>query len=71
MTVDKREAGEIAVIVRFTEYTSEDPEHRIALRGAFRDLATAEEEARRLNSVARNDRVHYFVKVTTLDEAET
>jgi len=51
------------VIVRYTAYESGGPAERVDLMSVFADLAQADAEAARLNSVRRSDRVEYFVKV--------
>ena len=57
---------EIAVVVRHTNYDTADPDKRISLMSAFHDVAKADEEARRLNAIGRDDRVTYFVKIAKL-----
>lgn len=57
---------EIAVVVRYTQYESDNPEHRIALKAAYFDIHRADDEARRLNDIAADDLVRYFVKIVKL-----
>jgi hypothetical protein len=57
---------EIAIVVRHTRYDTDDPEQRIALMSAFIDPVKADAEASRLNSVAPDERVTYFVKIARL-----
>jgi hypothetical protein len=58
---------ELAVVVRYTKYESDDPEHRVALIAAYQSPDQADSEAARLNSVARDpERVSYFVKIVRL-----
>lgn len=55
---------ELAIVVRYTRYESDDPVHRVALMAAYRSPEEADSEAARLNSVARDsERVSYFVKI--------
>lgn len=58
---------ELAVVVRYTKYESDDPVHRIALMAAYQSPEQADNEASRLNGVARDpERVSYFVKIVKL-----
>ncbi len=54
---------EIAVVVRYTRYEGVNPSDRVSLMSVFTDLAEADAEAARLNSVRRDERVEYFVKI--------
>jgi hypothetical protein len=60
---------EIAIVVRYTAYESVGPAECVQLMRAFWDLAEADAEAARLNSVRRNARVEYFVKLVSLEPA--
>ena len=60
---------DIAVVVRYTAYEGVGPADCVSLMRAFRDLAEADAEAARLNSVRRNSDVEYFVKIVSLEPA--
>jgi hypothetical protein len=57
---------EVGVVVRYTEYATEQPENRIALTDAYVDLAVADAEAHRLNAATSGKPVTYFVKIVRL-----
>jgi hypothetical protein len=58
---------ELAVVVRYTNYESDEPAHRVALMAAYLRPEAADAEAMRLNAVSRDrDRVKYFVKIVKL-----
>ena len=55
---------ELAVVVRYTKYESDDPANRVALMAVYQSPDEADSEAARLNGVARDrERVTYFVKI--------
>jgi hypothetical protein len=57
----------LAVIVRFTQYDTSNPEDWVALKAAYRELAAAEQEVVRLNALPQKGRpVRYFVKIVEL-----
>ncbi len=51
------------MIVRYTAYESAGPSECVSLMNVFSDLAEADAETERLNSVRRDERVEYFVKI--------
>jgi len=55
---------ELAVIVRFTQYDTNNPADWFSIKAAYRDLDEAEREAMRLNALPQRGRsVRYFVKI--------
>ncbi len=58
---------EWAVIVRFTQYDTNNPADWFSIKAAYRDLVEAEREAMRLNALPQRRRpVKYFVKIVKL-----
>jgi len=55
---------EWAVIVRFTQYDTNNPADWFSIKASYRDLVEAEREAMRLNALPQRRRpVKYFVKI--------
>lgn len=51
----------LAVVVRYDGYDSDEPQHRITLKEAFRSFEEADAEAKRLNKLKHADNRLYFV----------
>lgn len=57
---------EVAIVIRFTAYEGVEVPDCVQLMSMYDDVADADAEASRLNSVRASDNAQYFVKLLAL-----